>query len=170
MTERPEDRVDEFATAGADVVFFHLEATPSPIRLRRRIERLGMIPGLAIGPTTPLPEVPELLAFPELLLMTVEPGYSGQEWLPSSVHRIERLRGRMPSDARLTVDGHVNERTIRAMAHAGADAFVAGSTGLFTSPSADYGARASALRAAIAESGRVPGAPEQGSDVIAAPR
>jgi ribulose-phosphate 3-epimerase len=150
MVERPDDQVATVAEAGADILFFHLEATRAPVRLARLIVEHGLVPGLALAPATPLPDSPELLALPHLLVMAVEPGFAGQEWLPSTVGRISQLRARAGPDARLHVDGHVDDTTVGGMWLAGGDAFVCGSTGLFTTPTADYAARATALRAAIA--------------------
>jgi ribulose-phosphate 3-epimerase len=150
MTEQPEAYVAALADAHADVVFFHVEATRAPLRLAGRIAQLGMLPGLAVNPATPLPQLTELLALPHLLVMAVEPGFAGQPWVASSVERVRALRAACPAETLVTVDGHVDETTTAQLRAAGADNFVAGTSGLFTAPGADYAERTRALRAAMA--------------------
>lgn len=149
MTELPERYVEAAAESGADVVFFHVEATSAPLRLASTIAKRGMAPGIALNPHTALPDLAELLELPHLLVMSVEPGFAGQPFVGSTPERIARLRRRIPADGVITVDGNVNEQTVPAMWIAGADNFVAGSSGLFTAVEADYAERTAALRASV---------------------
>jgi ribulose-phosphate 3-epimerase len=153
MVETPEDWLPELAAAGTDVAFIHLESTRHPVRLLAQSEALGMAPGLAINPATPIPDLPELLETPELLVMAVEPGFAGGAWLPSSVDRVRHLRA-AATTSRIHVDGHVNRATLAVMWAAGATGFVCGTSGLFTGPKADYAAELAGLRAASLPSSR----------------
>jgi len=157
MTETPERYVQPAADGGADVLFFHLEATHAPLRLAAAIEAAGMSPGMALSPHTVLPDLPELLSLPHVLVMSVEPGFAGQGWVASTPSRVARLREQVGVHCVITVDGNVNEQTIPVMWQAGADNFVGGSSGLFTSPDADYIERAEALRASVGATSRVQG-------------
>lgn len=156
MVETPDDWLSELASAGTDVAFIHVESTRQPVRLLRQVESLGMTPGLAISPATPLPDLPELLETPELLVMAVEPGFAGGAWLPSSVDRVRRLRAAAGRTSRIHVDGHVNRATLAVMSAAGATGFVCGTSGLFTGPTADYAAELAGLRAALGPGARRP--------------
>jgi ribulose-phosphate 3-epimerase len=149
MVAEPASHIDAFADAGADVVFFHLEATDDPIGLVKRIERAGATPGVAISPRTPLPDVPELFRLPHVIAMTVEPGFAGQPWVATSPQRIAAIRERATDDTRIHADGAVSVRTVPPMWEAGADAFVGGTSGLFTSKDADLAAVLRQLRMAI---------------------
>jgi ribulose-phosphate 3-epimerase len=151
MIERPEGLLAELALAGADLAFVHLEATRYPIRLLRQVAELGIAPGLALNPTTPLPDARELLETPDLLVMAVEPGFAGGAWVPSSVDRVRRLRDLAPATSRIHVDGHVDGGTLPAMWDAGATGFVCGTSGLFTGAPDGYGDRLRALRGAVGD-------------------
>jgi ribulose-phosphate 3-epimerase len=131
MVERPETFLEAFAQAGADVLTVHAEATPHPHRAIQRIHQLGLKAGLALNPGTPLeffePLLPEL---DQALLMSVDPGFGGQEFLPSSLPRLKRLkelRDRLNPLCRIEVDGGIHPGTIRQAAQAGAEILVAGS-------------------------------------------
>jgi ribulose-phosphate 3-epimerase len=131
MIEDPDRWAPGYAEAGAGSVTFHAEAVRAPIRLAREIRSLGARAGLALKPASPVEPVAELL--PEidmLLVMTVEPGFGGQQFLDLVVPKIRRARELIRgSDAEvwLQVDGGVAEDTIGICAEAGADVFVAGS-------------------------------------------
>jgi ribulose-phosphate 3-epimerase len=149
MVEDPLALLPALADAGTDVVFFHLEATRSPIRVARSIAALGMTPGVAINPGTPLPDVTELLELSHVLIMAVEPGFAAQAWIPSSVARVRRLRDAVGPETTIHVDGHVDVETLPALWDAGAIGFVCGTSGLFTGPGADYAAELTRLRSAV---------------------
>jgi ribulose-phosphate 3-epimerase len=130
MVVEPERYFDDFAAAGASGLTIHQEVAPHLNRQLARIRELGCRAGVAVNPSTPV----ELLrdAVPEVdlvLIMSVNPGFGGQKFIPGSIEKVARAR-RMLDDAgsaaALEVDGGVNRDTIAAIRRAGADTFVAG--------------------------------------------
>ena len=130
MVERPERYIDEYAEAGAGVFTFHPEATVHVQRHLARVRERGMLAGLALNPSTPLALIEEVVDDLDLVLvMSVNPGYGGQSYIPQATAKIARVRAlldRCGSAAVLEVDGGVTVDTIGAAYRAGADAFVAG--------------------------------------------
>jgi len=130
MVEEPENYFESFAAAGATGLTIHVEAAPHLQRQLTRIRELGCIPGVAINPATSLLTVREALGDVELLLiMTVNPGFGGQEFISSSVDKVARARqllGEVRSGAAIEVDGGIGRDTIKSVWRAGADTFVAG--------------------------------------------
>ena len=147
MVVEPEKYFDDFAAAGATTMTVHAEAAPHLQRQLARIRELGCKAGVALNPGTPLSAAEDVLADLDLLLvMTVNPGYGGQRFLPHSLDKIERARRMLDaagSAALLEVDGGINRDTIGAARTAGADVFVAGNA-VFTAP--DLAAEIAALR------------------------
>jgi len=137
MVVEPERYLDAFAAAGASVFTLHPEATRHVQRHLAAARDHGMLAGLALNPGTPLALAEEVVADLDLLLvMTVNPGFGGQGYLPSSNDKIRRARELLSthgSRALLEVDGGITPQTIAAAHAAGADTFVAGNT-VFTSP------------------------------------
>lgn len=131
MVEEPEHYVEPFADAGASVFTFHPEATRHPQRQLQAIRSLGMQAGLALNPGTPLAYAEELVDDLDLLLiMSVNPGFAGQHYLPAATQKLARARHLLRergSVARLEVDGGISRTTIAEARAAGADTFVAGS-------------------------------------------
>lgn len=131
MVEEPEHYLEPFAAAGAQSFTFHPEATRHPQRLLAAARERGMLAGLALNPGTPLAHAEELVGDLDLLLiMTVNPGYGGQVYLPGSDDKIARARAlldRHRSPAHLQVDGGITPQTIGNAWRAGASVFVAGS-------------------------------------------
>jgi len=131
MIENPDEWAPAYAEAGANSVTFHIEAAGAPVRLARELRRLDTRAGVALKPATPIDAVAELLSEIDLLLvMTVEPGFGGQEFLEMCLPKIRRARELVSSSGLhvwLQVDGGVSEDTIERCAEAGADVFVAGS-------------------------------------------
>ncbi|MEO5579944.1 MAG: ribulose-phosphate 3-epimerase [Gemmatimonadaceae bacterium] len=130
MVEEPERYFESFAGAGAAGLTIHVEASPHLQRQLARIQELGCLAGAAVNPGTSLATVREILNDIDLLLvMSVNPGFGGQEFLPGSVDKVSRAR-RLLDDARshaaLEVDGGVSRDTIEKVWRAGADTFVAG--------------------------------------------
>ncbi|MBI4055439.1 MAG: ribulose-phosphate 3-epimerase [Elusimicrobia bacterium] len=131
MIESPGAFLPAFAKAGASLLTVHWEACPEPQGILREIRKLGISCGLAIRPETPverlLPYLPELdLA----LVMTVDPGFSGQRFKEQTLPKIRRLReeiGRLRLPCYLQVDGGVDLNTVSLVVEAGADVLVAGS-------------------------------------------
>jgi ribulose-phosphate 3-epimerase len=130
MVEHPEEYIAPFADAGATIMTIHPEATAHLERHLAEIRRQGMRAGAAINPATPLAAVEEVVGELDLLLvMTVNPGFGGQEfWEPAfaKVRRARALLDARGSGALLEVDGGVSRETIGKLAAAGADTFVAG--------------------------------------------
>jgi ribulose-phosphate 3-epimerase len=147
MVERPERHVSEFATAGADGITLHFEATPHVNYALAAVRDAGCYAGLALCPSTPVVAASELLGdFDLLLCMTVNPGWGGQAFLPGSVSKIERLRVAIGQQPALEVDGGIDATTAGACARAGAGVFVAGSA-IFGAD--DPGAAYRAVEAAV---------------------
>ena len=148
MIENPERWAPEYATAGAESVTFHLEASSDPLWLARELRKLGAKSAIAIKPNTAVEDVIELL--PEidmLLIMTVEPGFGGQALIQSTLSKISQARSGIRNsglEIALQVDGGVTEDNIGELAKLGADVFVAGSA-VFKNP--DRNEQISELRA-----------------------
>jgi ribulose-phosphate 3-epimerase len=131
MVERPERHIAEFASAGADNITVHAEATPHAHYALQAIHEAGCSAGLALCPATPVAAASELVGDIDVLLcMTVNPGWGGQEFLPASLGKLERLRAMLGPDTAIEVDGGIDAATAGPCATAGATAFVAG-TALF---------------------------------------
>ena len=130
MVEHPERYLDEFAAAGANVFTFHPEATVHVQRHLAAVRERGMLAGLALNPSTPLAMIEELIPDLDLVLvMSVNPGFGGQSYLPGTTDKIRRVRALLDarrSGARLEVDGGVTAATIGQVRAAGADTLVAG--------------------------------------------
>ena len=144
MVEEPERYFEEFAGAGATGMTIHVEAAPHLQRQLSRIRELGCAAGAAVNPGTSLTGIREVIADLDLLLvMTVNPGFGGQEFIPSSPDKVERARHLLSesrSRAALEVDGGIGRDTIASVWRAGADTFVAGNS-IFSAddPSAEIG-------------------------------
>jgi ribulose-phosphate 3-epimerase len=131
MVQSPEPLLELFAKAGADRITIHAEATAHAHRAVQMIHGLGLKAGLALNPGTPLEYVKPLLADLDLvLIMSVNPGFGGQAFIPGALPRLETLRtwrDDLNPNCLLEVDGGVNAGTIGACVKAGADVLVAGS-------------------------------------------
>jgi ribulose-phosphate 3-epimerase len=141
-----------FAAAGADHIAFHPEAGPHVDRTLQLIRAAGCKAGLVFNPSSPLDVLEwEIEQVDFVLMMSVNPGFGGQSFIPHVLRKIERVRQIIDAsgrkDIRLEVDGGINLGTIRSAFDAGADTFVAGSA-IFGHP--DYKAIIAALRAAVA--------------------
>src|ERR1700738_5616188 len=131
MIENPERWAPPYAEAGAYNVTFHAEATDNPVAVARDIRAAGAKAGLSVKPGTPLEPYLEILPeFDTLLIMSVEPGFGGQAFIPEVLVKVGIAR-RLVDSGELTlpvvIDGGVNEDTIEQAAAAGVDCFVAGS-------------------------------------------
>src|SRR5688500_16131469 len=130
MVLNPEKYVDAFADAGASILTIHVETSPHLHRQLHRIRELGCLAGAVINPATPIESVGEVAADLDLLLiMSVNPGFGGQAFIPGSVAKVQRARRMLDeagSKAMLEVDGGVTRETIGPLRRAGADTFVAG--------------------------------------------
>jgi ribulose-phosphate 3-epimerase len=130
MVIEPENYFDDFVAAGASGLTIHQEAAPHLQRQLARIRELGCRAGVALNPGTPISTVREVLDDVDLLLvMTVNPGFGGQKFIPATFDKITRARQMLrdaKSNAALEVDGGINRDTIEKVWLAGADTFVAG--------------------------------------------
>ena len=131
MVNNPEQYIDDFADAGADMVVVHAEATKHLHRCVQYIKNKGMQAGVALNPASPLCLVEEILPDVDMvLLMSVNPGFGGQSFIDSALRKVDAARKRIEAsgrDIRLEVDGGIKPANIRQVADAGADTFVAGS-------------------------------------------
>jgi ribulose-phosphate 3-epimerase len=128
MVDRPERHIADFAGAGADHISIHAEATPHVHYALQAVRDAGCTAGLALCPGTPVAAASEVLADLDLLLcMTVNPGWGGQEFIPASLGKLERLRALLGPGVAIEVDGGIDADTAGACAAAGANVFVAGS-------------------------------------------
>jgi ribulose-phosphate 3-epimerase len=148
MIERPERQIEAFATAGADSVTVHYEATPHVHYALQAVRDAGCNAGLALNPGTPVEAVRDLTEEVDMVLcMTVNPGWGGQAFLEHSLDRLQRLRALLGPEKAIEVDGGIDEQTIGRCARAGATVFVAG-TAVFGAP--DPAAAVRAISAAAA--------------------
>lgn len=131
MITDPERWAPEYAEIGAASVTFHLEAAADPVALARRLRDIGSRAGVAVKPGTPVDSLFEVLdEFDQILVMTVEPGFGGQSFMPEMMPKLQALSEesrRRGSSVWLQVDGGISDSTIEYAAAAGADTFVAGS-------------------------------------------
>jgi len=131
MIEQPERLLKAFAKAGASHLIVHVETCPEITSTLKLIKSLGCRAGVTLNPSTPASQLETALPLADLVLvLTVHPGYSGQEFIPEVVHKIAEVRRRLDeigSSAWLEVDGGISVQTIRRVTEAGADAFVAAS-------------------------------------------
>jgi len=156
----PVDRiVPDFAKAGANLISFHPEASPHVNRTLNLIRDQGCQAGLVLNPATPLDHLEHTLDLLDLvLLMSVNPGFGGQSFIPSTLHKITQVRARLDRheaetgrQIRLEVDGGIKVDNIAQVAQAGADTFVAGSA-IFSKE--DYAQVIDAMRAELGKSGK----------------
>lgn len=127
MIERPEDYVQSFAEAGADIITFQIEAAKHPHRLLTQIKDLGCKAGVVLNPGTSEETIEFLASMVDMvLIMTVNPGFGGQAFIPEMLRKIENVRA-MIGDADLEVDGGIDHTTAPEVIKAGANVLVAGS-------------------------------------------
>ena len=132
MIVRPERHIQEFAEAGANAITVHYEANNNPIGLLKEIKKLGVSPGITIVPETPIGVLEEILPYIDLaLIMTVPPGYGGQQLIPECLKKVKKLaemRQKAGLNFKISVDGGINEETAPSAIEAGADVLVIGSS------------------------------------------
>ena len=131
MIEDPDRWAPQYVAAGAQSVTFHLEAATAPVTLARELRSMGARASVALRPATPVEQLADILTeFDQILLMTVEPGFGGQNFLDPVLAKIRKARKLIDAagtDIWLQIDGGVSADTIERAAEAGADTFVAGS-------------------------------------------
>ncbi|MEM6647217.1 MAG: ribulose-phosphate 3-epimerase [Bacteroidota bacterium] len=131
MIHEPDRYVEAFAASGADRITVHVEAATHLHRTLEHIRATGCTAGVALNPATPLAMVEEVLDMVDLVLvMTVNPGFGGQAYIPSSTDKVRRLRGQLNArglHSYIQVDGGITPANVRAVLDAGANSLVAGS-------------------------------------------
>ncbi|MBY5035006.1 ribulose-phosphate 3-epimerase [Streptococcus gallolyticus] len=149
MVSNPENHIETFARAGADIMTIHAEATVHIHGALQKIKAAGMKAGVVINPGTPLASIEHVLNLADqVLLMTVNPGFGGQAYIPEMADKIAalaKMRQEKGLDFDIEVDGGIDDKTIRSAKDAGANVFVAGSY-LFKS---DLQTGVNALRAVL---------------------
>lgn len=146
MVMEPEKFVDPFAQAGTNMLTFHIERHQgaAAVALAERIRAAGMLAGIAVNPPTPVDPVLEVVdAFDMVLVMSVNPGFSGQAFISEVLEKARRVKPRLRPDQRLEVDGGVSESTASACRDAGMDVLVSASAIFGKAP----GARGAVVRA-----------------------
>jgi len=129
MINQPERHIEAFAKAGADYISIHIENNPNVLRTIQQIKELGCKAGIVLNPGSPAESIEEVLPFVDLVLvMSVNPGFSGQKFLPEMLPKIKKIRKLIDLSAHkilLQVDGGINKDTIKSVIEAGADVIVA---------------------------------------------
>lgn len=150
MVVNPERYVEAFAQAGADIMTIHVESTLHSHGALQKIRAAGMKAGVVINPGTPVSAVEPLLSLvDQVLIMTVNPGFGGQTFIPDCLEKvaaIAKMRDERGLSFDIEVDGGVDDKTIRACYQAGANVFVAGS---YLFKAVDLAAQVQTLRAAL---------------------
>ncbi|MBO38632.1 MAG: ribulose-phosphate 3-epimerase [Rhodospirillaceae bacterium] len=141
--------IEEFASAGADIITVHIEAGPHTHRTLQHIKNLGLKAGISLNPSTPASSLRHILDAVDLILvMTVNPGFGGQGFIEEQLEKVKTIRKMIDETGRdidLEVDGGVNEKTARRAISAGADVLVAG-TAVFEGSASKYADKIAQLR------------------------
>lgn len=131
MIDKPERFIEDFVKAGADIITFHVEATTHPHRVIQQIKSFGVKAGVALNPGTPLEDIEYLLDDVDMvLIMSVNPGFGGQSFIPSSKNKISKLRNLIDDQKRdiiIQVDGGVKTNNLQEIKDLGVDLVVSGS-------------------------------------------
>ena len=132
MIEHPERYLSDFVNAGADIITVHVEACPHLHRTIQLIKELGVKAGVSLNPATPLSSIEEIIPHVDLvLIMSVNPGFGGQSFIPATLPKIENMRKILDDrklSAELEVDGGINADNASGIVKAGADVLVAGNS------------------------------------------
>lgn len=135
MVDEPDNYIEPFANAGCDIIYVHVEACTHIHRTLSKIKNFGKKVGVAINPDTPLSSLDEiLLDIDYIMVMAVDPGFAGQKFIDSSVDKVKRLKAKIVEvkpEIKIAVDGSINTTTIPLLYNAGAEYFVAGTSGVF---------------------------------------
>ena len=139
MVEHPENQIQAFAEASADIITFHVEVAPHAHRIIQQIKAAGCKAGIAVNPGTSLALIEELLPYVDMvLIMTVNPGFGGQKFIEGMLEKIHMLRHTiqdMGFECDIAVDGGINAETSELVREAGANVLVAGSA-IYCAPDA----------------------------------
>lgn len=128
MIERPEEYVGAFADSGSDILVIHAESTYDPHRTLEQIKARGVTPGIALSPGTSLEVLKSLTSYTEfVLVMTVDPGFGGQDFIPEMVEKVREVRAIVGPDMDIGVDGGIDPQTAPRVVEAGANVLISGS-------------------------------------------
>ncbi len=129
MISDPEKYLDDYLDAGCDWITFHIEAVPKPVPLLKKIREAGKVAGIAINPNTPVSAISTAIGECDLvLIMSVEPGFGGQKFMPIAIDKVKQVRKQFGDDVLISIDGGIGPATIESASAAGAEVFVAGSS------------------------------------------
>ncbi len=146
MISEPAKFAERFVQAGSDHITFHIEAADEPERLIDKLHQLGVTAGVCLNPGTPVETIEKVAGLCDMVLvMTVEPGFGGQEFMPEAAKKIVQVREIVGPDVRVEVDGGIDVQTAPTVVSYGADTLVAGNA-IFSQP--DRSAVIEAIRAA----------------------
>jgi len=127
MISEPEEYVERFVEAGANHITFHIEATDKPEKLIDKLHELGCTAGICLNPETPVETIEAVAPLCDMVLvMTVEPGFGAQEFMPEAAKKIVRVREIVGPEIRVEVDGGIDAETVPIVVSYGADTLVAG--------------------------------------------
>jgi ribulose-phosphate 3-epimerase len=127
MISDPMKYAEDFAKAGADHITFHIETVDDPVAFIEYLHSLGVTAGVSLNPDTPVESIEEVAPLCDMVLvMTVHPGFGGQEYIDSAARKCIRIKEIIPSNVRIEVDGGINPQTIALPVSYGADTIVAG--------------------------------------------
>lgn len=132
MIVEPEKYIDEFIKAGVNMISFHMDATIHSHRLVEKIKSQGVKAGIAVNPATPISTLEEIIYYIDyVLIMSVNPGFGGQKFIPETLHKVRKLRNLMEetgkADILIEMDGGINKDNINEISKEGVNIFVAGS-------------------------------------------
>ncbi len=132
MIVEPEKYIDDFAKAGVNMISFHMDATIHSHRLVERIKFHGIKAGIAVNPATPINTLEEIIHYIDyVLIMSVNPGFGGQKFIPQTLHKVRKLKNLMEetgrTDVLIEMDGGINKDNINEISKEGVNIFVAGS-------------------------------------------
>lgn len=134
MISQPAKYAERFVQAGADHVTFHIEVTDEPEKLIDKLHNLGVTAGVSLNPETPVESIEKIARLCDMILvMTVHPGFGGQQFMPEAAEKIIRVRQIIGPDIRLEVDGGINPQNVATVVSYGADTIVAGNA-IFAKP------------------------------------
>ncbi|TWT57473.1 Ribulose-phosphate 3-epimerase [Thalassoglobus neptunius] len=129
MISDPEKYLDEYVKAGCDWITVHIEAVPDPREILKRIREAGSLAGISLNPKTPVSAISSLKGLVDIVLvMSVEPGFGGQSFIPESVERVAEVREVFGETAIVSIDGGIGPQTIPLVAPHQVDVYVAGSS------------------------------------------
>jgi len=127
MISEPAKYIESFAEAGADHITFHIEVADEPLKLIDKLHDLGCSAGICLNPETPVEEIAEAAPYCDMVLvMTVQPGFGGQEFMPEAAEKVAQVRDIVGPDVRIEVDGGIDPQTTPIVVSYGADTLVAG--------------------------------------------